>query len=337
MSSSPIPPPPDARVEPASLAESDVLNSGAARYFLEVARSVSIRQAADRIGVAPSAISRQIARLEHDLRAELIERRSDGIALTEAGKILLGHLEAIRDRLDRIGGDIADLKALRRGRVQIATVEGITRPFLSTQIARFRAAHPGVELHLRSCGRRRVLEALEERRSQIGFIYDHFSHPALIEAGRWRQPLLALVPAGHALVARRGLTLGDLAQTPCALPDESFGIHHLVMRAFSRQGLVPYAPVQSDSLGFLRDYVMQEGCVTFMPLQAALSEIRAGDLVPLDLDCPEFQHRHIYAVLRREHVLPPAASAFLADVVAAFAEGEQHDAALLASIRLAQA
>ena len=43
------------------------LHSGAARYFIEVARSASIRQAADRLGIAPSAISRQVARLEKAL------------------------------------------------------------------------------------------------------------------------------------------------------------------------------------------------------------------------------------------------------------------------------
>lgn len=313
------------------------LHSGAARYFIEVARSASIRQAADRLGIAPSAISRQIARLERDLKAQLLERRADGVVLTDAGTILLQHLEAIQDRLDRISGDIADLTALRRGTVQIATVEGITRPFLSEQIAEFRTRHPGVHFHLRSCGRQKVLEALEERRSQIGFLYDHFSHPALVEAGSWRQPLLVLARAGHPLTQRRGLTLADLAQEPCGLPDETFGIHHLVLRAFARAGLQPKAPILSDSLGFLRDHAIRSGCLTFMPLQAAMPEIAAGDLVPLDLECAEFRHRHIYAVVRRDQVLAPAAAAFLQEVVAAFADGDRRDAAFLAAARRDQA
>lgn len=296
----------------------DVLSLGGGRYFLEVARSDSIRQAAERLGIAPSAISRQITRLEHGLNAQLIERRADGVVLTQAGRVLLTHLEAIQDRLDRIGEDIADLNALRRGKVRIATVEGITRPFLSDRIAQFRQHHPGVAFHLRACGRQRVLEMLEQRHAQIGFIYDHFSHPALIEAGRWCQPLLALAPPDHPLAARRGLGIAELSVQPCALPDETFGIHHLVRRVFARAGLAINAPVVADNLAFLCDHAIRCGLVTYMPRQAAQDAIGSGQLVPLDLICPEFQHRHIYAVIRREHVLPPAAQSFLSDTLAAF-------------------
>ena len=314
----------------------DAFSFGAGRYFLEVARCSSLRQAADRLGVAPSAISRQIAKLESDMNVQLLERRSDGVTLTEAGNILLAHLEAIQDQLDRISGDIADLNALRRGSVKIATVEGITRPFLSEQIAAFRKDHPGVGFHLQACGRLRVIETLEQRRCQIGFIYDHFSHPALIEAGRWRQPLLALAPKGHHLIGRAGLTLADLAAEPSVLPDETFGIHHLVKRTFAKAGLVQNAPVTSDNLAFLRDHAIVSGALTFMPLQAATAEICSGQLVPLDLICAEFEHRHIYAVVRREHILPPAAESFLKAVVAAFSQGVETDARILASLGLSQ-
>lgn len=306
-------------------AVADVLTLGGGRYFVEVARSDSIRQAAERLRVAPSAISRQIARLEHGLNTRLIERRADGVTLTEAGLVLLTHLEAIQDRLDRISGDVADLNALRRGTVHIATVEGITRPFLSAQIARFRLNHPGVAFHLRACGRQRVLEALEQRRAQIGFIYDHFSHPALVEAKRWWQPLLALAPPNHPLAGRRDLTLADLAAEPCALPDETFGIHHLVRRVYARAGLSINAPVVSDNLAFLCDHAIRCGMITYMPRQAAQAEIERGQLAPLDLVCPEFRHRHIHAVVRRDQVLPPAAQAFLDEALEAITQEVQEE------------
>lgn|GEM_PF-133932 len=303
----------------------DMLTLGGGRYFIEVARSDSIRQAAERLRIAPSAISRQIARLEHGLNTRLVERRADGVTLTEAGRVLLSHLEAIQDRLDRISGDVADLNALRRGTVHIATVEGITRPFLSEQIARFRLHHPGVAFHLRACGRQRVLEALEQRRAQIGFLYDHFSHPALVEAKRWCQPLLALAPPNHPLMGRQGLTLTDLAAEPCALPDETFGIHHLVRRVYARSGLSINAPVIGDNLAFLCDHAIRCSMITYMPRQAAQAEIERGQLAPLDLVCPEFRHRHIYAVVRRDQTLPPAAQAFLDRTLEAFDQEAQDE------------
>src|SRR5215470_8938292 len=60
----------------------------ALRYFSETAHARSIRAAAERLHVSPSAISRQIAKLEHELGAPIFDRRAQGMALTPAGEIL---------------------------------------------------------------------------------------------------------------------------------------------------------------------------------------------------------------------------------------------------------
>jgi Transcriptional regulator len=313
---------------------SDQLMPNAARYFLEVSRSLSIRQAADRLSIAPSAISRQLSKLEADLNTVLLERRPEGVVLTEAGEVLRDHLNSIQSQVERFTGDIADLSASRRGTVRIATVEGITRPFMSEQISRFREAHPAVTFRLRSRGRQMVIESLEQRLSHIGFLYDHFSHPALLEVGRWRQPLLALARPDHPLTKRSNLQLSDLVQFACILPDETYGIHHIVKRAFARVGAKPICNFLSDNLAVLCDNAQRSGAITFLPLQAATMQVIDRQLAPLDLQCADFRHRYIYAVVRREQVIPPAASAFLEQVVQAFKEGEQQDRDILASLSL---
>ncbi|WP_097106272.1 LysR family transcriptional regulator substrate-binding protein [Hoeflea halophila] len=63
---------------------------------------------------------------------------------------------------------------------------------------------------------------------QIGFVHDHFSHPSLETVSKWRQPLLAMVHPDHPLAGRSGLTLPDLVDMPCVLPDDGFGIAHKV-------------------------------------------------------------------------------------------------------------
>ncbi|MBV8891425.1 MAG: LysR family transcriptional regulator, partial [Acidobacteria bacterium] len=67
----------------------------ALRYFYETAHSRSIRAASERLHVSPSAISRQIAKLEHELRAPLFDRRAHGMSLTAAGEILRSEVEGI--------------------------------------------------------------------------------------------------------------------------------------------------------------------------------------------------------------------------------------------------
>ena len=67
------------------------LQEHALRTFLEVAQSGSVSLAAARLDVAPSAVSRTIARLEHDLDTLLFERSARGMRLNSAGELLAAH------------------------------------------------------------------------------------------------------------------------------------------------------------------------------------------------------------------------------------------------------
>jgi len=66
-----------------------MLTSRAALYFEEVAKRGSIRGAAERLHIAPSAINRQVIQLENHLGVALFARTSQGLRPTAAGEILI--------------------------------------------------------------------------------------------------------------------------------------------------------------------------------------------------------------------------------------------------------
>lgn len=310
-----------------------MINLTASRYFLEVVHLGSIRLAADRLHVSPSAISRQIAKLEREFGETLLDRRSNGVELTAAGKIAADHFGSIIDQVDLIKGEISDLRKLKSGSVSMATVDGISDPYLSEQILAFRKKFPAVDFRLRIRGRERVLEALEKYVCQLGFVYDHFSHPMMEIVGQWRQPLLALVPPSHDLADMRRLTLPDLVDFPCVLPDNSYGIHHLINRAFRKFGGRPTSIMIADQLHFLIRHAIRSNAIVYVPLQAALREIEAGELVPLNLDCADFEHRFIYAIVRRDQRRTPACEAFITMLSSNFPKYEKSDAVMLNRLR----
>jgi DNA-binding transcriptional LysR family regulator len=67
--------------------------------FREVARRGSFAAAADALWLTPSAVSQQMAALEREVGAQLFERNHRGVRLTDAGERLLGHADALLDRL----------------------------------------------------------------------------------------------------------------------------------------------------------------------------------------------------------------------------------------------
>src|SRR5690349_24059997 len=87
--------------------------------FVAVARGKSFTRAARSLGYTQSAISRQIAVLEKDLGADLFDRLPRGVELTEQGRALLPHAEAVLDRLHTAQRDLDSLRELGAGRLRV--------------------------------------------------------------------------------------------------------------------------------------------------------------------------------------------------------------------------
>jgi len=114
--------------------------------FEAAARHLNFTRAAGELAVTQAAVSRQIHLLEDNLGVALFERRARGLKLTAAGKRL--H-EAVTMGLGHIAGTAADLRRVRReGELTVSTSVTFANYWLMSRVAKFRAAHPEVQLRL---------------------------------------------------------------------------------------------------------------------------------------------------------------------------------------------
>jgi DNA-binding transcriptional LysR family regulator len=113
------------------------LQPHALEYFSEVVETGSLRLAAQKFDVAPSAVSRQIARLEQDLGQDLFERSPKGMLPTAAARLVLEFLTETRLRAEKMRADINDLTDLKRGNVRLAVVEALSSDFLADLLRHF--------------------------------------------------------------------------------------------------------------------------------------------------------------------------------------------------------
>src|ERR1700722_14904905 len=111
--------------------EVNIMDFTALRYFSETAHSQSIRAASERLHLSPSAISRQIAKLEHELRAPVFHRRPEGMRLTPAGELLHAQVEGIMREFGRVKSQIAALQNLQSGTIDIFCFQTATESFLA--------------------------------------------------------------------------------------------------------------------------------------------------------------------------------------------------------------
>jgi DNA-binding transcriptional LysR family regulator len=118
------------------------------KVFLHAARGGSLGNAARRLRVDQSTISRRIAHLEGTLGIALFERLPSGLKVTEAGDRLLCHAERIESSVIAMQEDVQCGGSQMAGRVRLATMEGIASLYLAPRFARLREQHPHLTLEL---------------------------------------------------------------------------------------------------------------------------------------------------------------------------------------------
>ena len=138
--------------------------------FLSVARHGSVTEAARRMFVSQPTVSLQIAALEKELGVLLFERQSRGVALTEAGRILMRYASDILTLADQaaqaMGRYIVDIA----GTVRVAASTVPADYVLPRALAEFAKLHPAAVVELSRASSGKVAEQVRSYDVEIGFV-----------------------------------------------------------------------------------------------------------------------------------------------------------------------
>jgi len=195
----------------------------ALRYFAETARAGSMRQASDFLSIAPSAVNRQILKLEDQLQVRLFDRVADGVKLTAAGEVLYGYIRNLQRDLDQAIAQIDDMRELRRGHIRIAVEDGIARDFLGPELAKFSEAYPGISYALSIQEAATVMESIATGTADIGLSMDPPARSDIRRIAALPIPTGAIMRPDHALAGRGSVTLSDLAGERMILGSAGYG------------------------------------------------------------------------------------------------------------------
>ena len=183
-----------------------------------IADEGSFGRAAARLGYTQSAISQQIASLERIVGLRLIERPGGPrpISLTEAGRILLRHAEAIEARLMAAKADMLALEAGDAGQLRVGTFQSVGARIIPTLLRRFSDAHPKVEVLLReSADESELLEMIERGELDLTFWTLPVGAEPYESVELLRDPYVLVVPAESPLAdLKRAPTLKEIALQP---------------------------------------------------------------------------------------------------------------------------
>ena len=281
------------------------------KYVDEVARTGSIRKAAEQLHFTPSALTRRIMDLEAELGAKLFERTARGMRLTAAGELFVVHARSQLAEVEGLRSGIEALRGLRRGIVRIACSQALAPDFLPRAIGAFRRLHPQINFDVRVVDHERAMEELESYGVDIVLVFSPAPLARFQQIAAVEQRLVALLPADHALASREIVRLRDCARYPVALSDRSTGGRQLIDSFSARTGVQFEIAVESNSFELLRRSVAEAGLISFQIEVGAPWNEDASGIAVRPIDRRDTPWAHLVLGQLRGRALPLACAVFV--------------------------
>jgi DNA-binding transcriptional LysR family regulator len=279
--------------------------------FRAVAAERSFSRAARTLALTQPAVSQQVAALEKEVGARLLEREPGGLRLTAAGSVLLAHADAIAERLALAGAQLAEIARAERVRLRIGAFPSALAFLVPKAVARLHHAAPDAEVLIEEGGSEALVEQVARGELHVAVAFQDSTLPRREHDGIERRDLLherfvVALPPAHRLAALDAVPVAALADEPWTAPSGS----HMIARTCRAAGFEPrLVSILRDPLA-MRALVSQGLAVTLVP-QLVAEALDGVALRPIDGPGPE---RDVYAMVPAGGRHPLAES-----MVAAFA------------------
>ncbi|MFJ1293047.1 LysR family transcriptional regulator [Paracoccus yeei] len=187
--------------------------------FVTLAQELSFRRAAERLHLDQSALSRRIQKLEVTLGFRLLERTTREVRLTQAGRSFYD------DNADLLRGYASSIQLARRiaegklGALNVGYMAFAATELMPAAVARFRQAHPEVDLKIRYIRTQGQKIALANDEIDLGYMIGPFDHSDYHSLTLSLEPLYVVTPRNHALLRLPVVTPADLASQDIILGD----------------------------------------------------------------------------------------------------------------------
>ncbi|MDQ1054473.1 DNA-binding transcriptional LysR family regulator [Arthrobacter sp. SORGH_AS 212] len=261
-------------------------------YFDAVAQEGTLTEAATKLHVSASAISRQINKLETSLGMPLFHRHARGVELTEAGRLLLAYVRRAEAEGAAVREELLVSMQRKTRTLRVACAEGFARVWVPSAIAGLSRQHDDVEFHLdvvsSSEGTRRVAEG----EADVAVVFSLGPQAKVTVEHSTPTPVaFALVSPDHQLAAEQTTTLKDLCRYKLAVTAPGSSQRELFDLAMQIEGLTPSITLQSDHINPVIQFA-RSGVGVSLVGGLSLDRRDREELVTVHLDHPVLRQRH---------------------------------------------
>lgn len=256
------------------------------RVVRQIAQHGSLTAAAEALGYSQPAVSQQLRRFETRTGIALVERVGRGIRLTESGRVLARHANAVATALEAAAGELDEIRGLRTGRVRLVAFPSASATLVPRLMAALAASHPGLELTYVEAEPPEAVAAVRADRADLALTFSYPGdrddpHRASARGLEVRpfgdEPMRLVLPAGHPAAVDDVVDLEVLRAEPWIAGCPRCRGHLLELAGTA--GFVPRIAFETDNFVAVEGMVAQGLGVALLPALALAASPRHPGVV----------------------------------------------------------
>ena len=261
-------------------------------YFVRVAELGSFTRAAQVLGIAQPALSRQVRLLEVELRQNLLDRNGRGATPTEAGQLLLEHGRGILHQVERAREELGRVRSGLSGRVALGMPPSVARVLTVPLTRAFRQRLPEAQLSISEGLSTAMQENLLNGRLDIAVLYKPSAMPGVEHQPLLSEELLLVQPRPPGLQEDPPpppLALREVAALPLLIPSRPNAIRMHVEAQMAAIGCQPTIALEIDGVSAILDLVADGVGCAILSRNAVMRSVRPSAYTTRSIKEPELR------------------------------------------------
>lgn len=291
--------------------------------FIILAETRNYWDAAERLFINQSTLSKHIKAMEKELGVPLFDRTTRKVTLTEFGQTLLPYARSIIKSQTEYTAALTRKQNEHQGMITLGSISSMKRYHITELISDFQDAYPAYHVHVIENDSYRMKQILLNGRCELAFLREEantLSSPALkTEDIISRIPytedqLVAVVPTSHPLSTSQCISISDLKQEQLCLPKKNTVLYNLIHSACETAGFIPNVFYDSHYTGSIVDMIVRNSCIGLMTkrqIEPMMAPERANPPAVISLPVTPEISTQISLCYLQEETLSDGAKAFV--------------------------
>lgn len=255
------------------------------KVFHSVAKKLSFTKAAEELFISQPAVTKNVKELESEYDVSLFYRKGNKIELTEAGKVLLIHVERIMDTYKQIEYDLNIIKQRFSGSFQIGASTTVGQYLIPNIMSMFHSRYPDIRLSLINANTREIESYLVDNKIDLGIVEGKPKNKRLKYVPFMEDEIVIVAHTSQEIAKKDSLSLDEVKQTPMVLRELGSGSLEVIRYELDRHQISLKDLNISMYLGStesIKSYITHTNTIGLVSITAVSKEIKNGEFKVID-------------------------------------------------------